>query len=265
MLIDFHVHCFPEELARDTVPRLAEEANIQARLPGTISALQDSMAEAGIDYSVLQNIATRPSQTEKINNWAAEVQKENENLFCFGTVHPEYENPQQEFKRIKDLGLKGVKFHPDYQEFFVDQNKYFPLYEMALQQDLILLFHAGEDIGLPAPQHCTPERFKKIATEFAGEKIIAAHMGGYNYWEEVEKHLVGKDCYLDSSYSQKFMTDKQFLRIIKNHGPEKIIFATDSPWADQKEEVERISSLGLDPETEKKIFADNAAQLLGIN
>jgi len=162
------------------------------------------------------------------------------------------------------MGLKGIKFHPDYQKFFVDDKKMFPIYETAFGLGLIVVFHAGVDIGLPAPYHATPERLEKIVRTFPRCKVVAAHMGGFSLWDDVERFLVGTDIYLDTSYSLDFMDGEQAKRIIRNHDVKKILFATDSPWADQKEAISKLKSLNLDKETEDAILGLNAKALLGL-
>lgn len=262
MVIDFHVHCFPDELAKKAIPILADTAGVPARLDGTVGAVRNSMKHAKIDLSLVLSIATKPEQTQKINNWSVEIQKDG--IISFGSIHPEYKQWESELNRIKSLGLKGLKLHPDYQHFFVDDKKMFPIYGLAEKLGLILVFHAGVDIGLPEPYHCTPDRLSKIIETFPDLKIVAAHMGGYNYWDDVEKFLVGKDIYFDTSFSVGNMEDSRVKEIINNHGIEKILFGTDSPWTDQSEETGKIKKLQLEGYTEKMIMGENARNLLNL-
>jgi predicted TIM-barrel fold metal-dependent hydrolase len=262
LIIDFHTHCFADELANSAISILAQKADIPALLDGTLSALKESMHTYNIAYSVLLNIATKPSQTEKINSWAASVQKDS--IISFGSIHPKYVNWENELNRIKELGLKGIKFHPEYQEFYVDDEAMYPIYEKAFELGLIIIFHAGEDLGFKPPFHCTPERLNKLIRHFKGGTIIAAHMGGFRYWDDVEKCLVGEDIYLDTSFCLGYMDIEQKQRIIKNHGYKKIIFGSDSPWKNQGEEVQRIKELCLGKEAEDAIFYKNAARFLGL-
>ena len=262
MIIDFHVHCFNDELAAKAVPQLAKCANIPARLDGTILSLKESMKKAGVDKSVVLSIATKPSQTEKINNWTALIQ--DDSIIGFGSIHPENENWKEELLRLKENGIKGIKLHPDYQKFFVDDKKKYPIYEEAIEQGLIIIFHAGVDIGLPEPYHATPERLRRVIDDFPGGKFVAAHMVGFKYWDEVEKYLVGTEIYFDTSYSVRFMNEQQVRRIINNHGYKKILFATDSPWGDQSEEVQKIREFSFGYEIESAILGLNARELLGI-
>lgn len=263
MIVDFHTHCFPGEMAPRVVPYLAGQAGIQPVLGGTVSELKESMARAGIDLCVLQNIATRPGQTTAVNDWAAGAQ--GQGIISFGSLHPGYPQWEDELRRIKDMGLKGIKMHPDYQKFFVDDRGMFKIYEKIRELDLIILFHAGLDIGLDPPYHCTPTRLLVILNNFPGLKVVAAHMGGYAYWDQVEEMLAGKDLYFDTSYSFNDLGKDKMSRLIKLHGVEKILFGTDSPWTDQSRELENFRSLDLGGEEKRKVLGDNALNLLGLN
>ncbi len=260
MVIDFHVHCFPDELAPRAVRALAERCGVPPRLDGTLEDIRRSMKRANIDNSVLLSIATKPLQTEKVNTWSASVN--GNGIIAFGSIHPDYEKWKEELMRIKSLGIRGIKFHPDYQLFYVDEERMFPIYELAAELGLIIIFHAGVDIGLPEPYHCTPDRLLKVIKAFPGVKVVAAHMGGFSYWDGVEKLLVGQDIYIDTSYSLGVMDDEQAKRIITNHDYRKILFATDSPWTDQEEEILKLKKLNLGTEIEDAVLGLNAVKLL---
>lgn len=263
MVIDFHVHCFPDELADKAVPVLAERAKVAPLLDGTVKSLKESMKRAGVDKSIVLSIATRPQQTEKINTWSAEIQ-ENE-ILTFGSVHPEFDGWEAELLRIKKLGLRGIKFHPDYQSFYVEEKRMYPIYEKAFELGLTVLFHAGTDIGLPAPYHCTPEGLRTVIDAFPGGRIVAAHMGGYDCWDDVERLLLGRDIYLDTSYSLAWIKPERARDMILGHGFEKVLFATDSPWTDQAEEIGRLKKLELGEEAELAVLGGNAARLLELS
>lgn len=264
MIIDFHVHCFPDSLASRAVAELAQCSDIKPWIDGTVEGIKESMKRAGISKSVVLSIATKPSQVEKINLWAKSILEED--IIPFGSIHPLYEDYKNELRRIKEYGLKGIKFHPDYQGFFVDDENMFPIYEAAFELGLVVVFHAGLDIGLPEPYHATPQRLSKVAEAFKGQgcKIIAAHMGGFSYWDDVERFLTGSDIYLDTSYTLGYIGNDQFLRIVKNHGAQKIIFGTDSPWGGQQEEILKLRNMGLGEEDEICILGLNGGKLLGI-
>ncbi len=260
IIIDFHTHCFPDKISARAVAALAERANTPPRLDGTVGDIRRSMKRVGVDASVVLSIATKPEQTENINNWSAQIQ--GNGIVAFGSIHPLYENWENELKRLRVLGLKGLKFHPDYQQFFVDDQNMYPIYEEIARLGLIMVFHCGVDIGLPSPYHCEPERLIKVIREFPKAKIVAAHMGGYACWDDVEKYLVGENVYLDTAYSLEKMDTNQLLRMVKNHDYRKILFATDSPWCDQEEEIDKLKRLYLDSDKYNAIIGNNAENLL---
>jgi len=261
-VIDIHTHVFPDEIAQKTIDFLEEEADTGAFLNGTIAALKESMAIAGIDISVNQPISTKPAQVQSINDWAKQI--EDDSIISFGTIHPLFENFDDEIKRMKELRLKGVKLHPDYQKFHPDDKSVFPIYESLVENDMIILFHAGVDIGLYPPVHATPRRLANVLDNFPDMKLIASHMGGYKCWDDVERYLVGRDVFFDTSYVIDYMEAGRFVRIMWEHGFDKILFATDSPWKPQVDEVRKIDSLPIPEKAKEDIFYRNATRLLNI-
>jgi predicted TIM-barrel fold metal-dependent hydrolase len=260
MIVDFHTHCFSDEIAARAIPKLAKAGDVQPFTDGTVSGLKNSMKFSGINMSVVQPIATKPTQTTVINRWAASIK--DAQIIPFGTIHPEYEHWQEEIIWLSKQGIKGIKFHPDYQNFFVDNERLFPIYEMLFSMNFIVLFHAGVDIAFSEPYHCTPKRLQKVLDMFPGAVLVAAHMGGYLYWEDVEKYLIGRNIYMDTSFSFEKLGKKNMERIIREHGADKILFASDSPWGDQAKEIMHIKSLGLSDKELSAILSGNACQLL---
>ncbi len=262
MIIDIHTHCFPDTLAPRAIAILKEKSGIPVYTDGTVNNLKISMKTAGIDICVLQPIATKPEQTTNINRWAIDVQ--DDGIVSFGTIHPEFAGWKEEIKYLAASGIKGIKLHPEYQDFYVDDPKLYPIYEALFTEGLFVLFHAGVDLGYTGPYHCTPSRLANVLDSFPGAKIIAAHMGGYRYWEDVEKYLVGREICLDTSFTYNDLGPEAMVSIIKNHGTGKILFGTDSPWTDQSREVANIRSLDLSSEDLALILGGNATGLLAL-
>lgn len=262
MIIDSHTHCFADTIAKKAIPILAKKANIPAHTDGTITDLKRSMEESDVDISVIQPIATKPMQTPIINSWIKTIK--DSNIIPFGTIHPEYKDWKEEINNLISFGIKGIKFHPDYQKFYVDDSKLFNIYEEIFKNNLIILFHGGIDIGLPNPCHCTPKRLKNVMSKFEGATIIVAHMGGYECWDDVEKYLIGEEIYLDTSYTSHILSTSFMTKLIKQHGVEKILFGTDSPWGNQKKEVEFINKLSLTEKEKRDILGLNAKKILDL-
>ena len=146
----------------------------------------------------------------------------------------------------------------------IDEDKFLKIYDYALSKGLILIFHAGFDPAYPPPFKTSPAQFAKIADSMQGGVIVAAHLGGSQQWDLVEKDLCGKNIYLDTAMGFDFYSSEQFLRIVKNHGAEKILFGTDSPWSSGKTEPEKLYALDLPEEAKNQIAGLNAKRILGL-
>ena len=262
MIIDIHMHCFPDEVASRSIAVRSQKFGILPVTDGTIGGVKTSMSMSGVDFGVLQPIAMKPEQTVKMNRWSHNVQ--DEKIISFGTIHPDFPNWKQEIKWLSYGGFKGVKFHADCQGYYVDNIKMLRIYEAVFNEGLIILFHSGMDRAFTEPFYCTPLRRKKVLDTFPAARIIAAHMGGYRYWDDVEKYLIGTDIYLDTAYSIPELGIKRTEKIIKQHGADRILFGTDSPWSSQASDISLIRSLNLNSEDINLILGNNAKRILGL-
>lgn len=265
MIIDFHTHIFPDKIAARTIEALEAKAGLTASTDGTLNGLLASMEAAGVDMSVVLPVVTKPSQFETINAFAASVNEQYKGkLLSFGGIHPDTEDYRGELDRIKELGLKGIKIHPDYQGVMIDDVRYMNIIEYADSLDLIILTHAGIDIGLPDPVHCPPDKMRKVMDKLHPKKMVVAHYGGWNQWEEVYEYLAGENLYLDTAFTFGYIKEDMFYKILEKHGADKVLFATDCPWGYQKKDVEAFRSLQLPQDIKDAIFYKNAEKLLEI-
>ncbi|HPP06677.1 MAG TPA: amidohydrolase family protein [Syntrophorhabdaceae bacterium] len=263
MKIDFHTHIYPDDIASSTINAVCERSGISAYTDGTIKGLKQSMKKAGIDISVVAAVPTKPNQVASIQKWLSSIRQPG--IEALAAIHPDVSLTTDQLKNLKQEGFKGFKLHPDYQNFFVDEPRMFPIYEKIAEEDMFILFHAGVDRGLPYPVHGTPKGIARIHKNFPGLKIIAAHLGGEDVYEETLRYLVGQDIYMDTSFVLRIVPRPFLERIFKEHPIERILFASDSPWTDQKEELEFLLNLPFLSETDKeKICFYNAARLLGL-
>ncbi len=265
MIIDFHTHTFPDKIAAKTIGKLSSVANITPFSDGTVRGLSEVMEKSGVDLSVILPVATKPEQFKTINETAKLVNKEYAGkLISFGGIHPDSPDYRGELDAVKQMGLVGIKLHPDYQNVYIDDERYMKIVDYASQLGLITVVHAGVDVGYPEPVHCTPERSRRLIDAVHPKKLVLAHMGGFGMWNDVEKYLAGQDIYLDTAYTFDKMGEEQFIRLVRLHGAEKILFATDSPWCGQKESVHWIKESGLTHKEQEMIFSENAERLLGL-
>lgn len=263
MLIDFHTHAFPDKIAGAAVEKLANVAGgLQHHTDGTLDSLKKQMDRCGVDLSVVLNIATNAHQMHSVNDFAAQIGRDSR-IIAFGSVYPHGEDAFEELDRIKAMGLKGVKLHPDYQHFFVDDEKWKPLYRRISQLGLIVLFHAGMDYGYPPPYGATPERLAR-ALNWLETPVIAAHWGGLQCCEGVLENLCGRDVYFDTAFGYGTMPKYFAQTIIEKHGTDRILFGTDAPWHTADMELRLLDSLGLSEGDRAKITHRNACKLLNI-
>jgi predicted TIM-barrel fold metal-dependent hydrolase len=264
MVIDFHTHCFPDTLAVKAIGRLSvASGGLTPYTDGTVAGLRRHMVEAGVSASVVLHIATNPTQQRKVNDFAAAIQNEVD-IFSFGSVHPDAPDALEELDRIKALGLKGVKLHPDYQGFAVDDPKMKPIYRKISDLGLITVFHAGMDYGFPPPYGCMPDGLAKMLDCFE-TPVVAAHWGGLQYGEDVLRHLCGRNVYLDTSFGYGRLSKYHAEMIIEKHGTDRLLFATDNPWHTAAMEWRLLDTLGLSDEEREKIACTNAKRLLGMD
>ena len=278
MVIDFHNHFYPDQIAKKAIDKLSTNANIVAYTDGTLQGLSDDLKNSGYDLGVVLPVATAPKQVEGINTRAIQVQEQYPNLISFAAMHPDYENYKDEIFRIKELGLKGIKFHPDYQNTFFDDEKMLNILDEAFKNDLIVVVHAGVDIGLPPPVHTGIEQILNVIDIFKdrAQKLVLAHTGGWALWDEVYEKIAGKNVYMDISFSigsttkkasgeeLKLLDDDLLVKIVRKHGVDKILYGTDSPWGDHKMMLDKFMTLPFTKEEQDKILYQNAKELLRI-
>lgn len=265
MVIDFHTHIFPDAIAERSIAHLEKVGGIKAATDGTLNGLLSSMERSGVDLSVILPVVTKPSQFDSINSFAAKVNETYAGrLLSFGGIHPDCEDYKEKLDAIKAHGLPGVKIHPDYQGVMIDDVRYMNIIEYASHLGLIVIVHAGVDIGLPDPVHCPPDRARKVIDQIKPDKLVLAHYGGWKQWDQVYEQLAGENVYLDVSFTFDYIEQDMFMKIFQKHDPKKILFATDSPWSDAGRTVKAVRNLPLPADVIEDVLSGNAKRMLGM-
>jgi len=282
VVVDFHTHTFPEALAEYAIAKLAKSAGVKNYLNGTMDALCASMETAGIDYSILLPVVTRPGQQETINRTSLEINEKykEKGLISFGGIHPDNEAYRQILCGLAREGIKGIKLHPVFQKTNIDDIRCLRIIECACENDLIVVVHAGYDVSYPEADYSSVSRIVSVLDTLKPRKLVLAHMGGWGCWNEVEQSIIGRNVYMDTSFSllpiltasgamrspqeTPLLSRKQFLRMVEKHGANKILFGTDSPWSDQKEALTFIKESGLGKKDLSLILGSNASELLKL-
>lgn len=264
MFIDFHTHIFPDKIAKAVISDLSQQCGSAPFTDGTLNGLLESMKKSGVGLSVILPVVTNPKQFDSINRFAQSLNSV-EGIISFAGIHPENENLEEKLDSIKSMGFRGIKIHPDYQKTYIDDPAYVKIISLCIEKDLYVVTHSGLDVGYPDPVHCTPDRILKLLSqlpEHSQPRLILAHTGAYDMWDEVEEKLAGENLYFDLAFCLDKIEPQRLVGLIRKHGCDKILFATDSPWSDQKEFVELFNALPLSDEEKELISYKNAAKIL---
>lgn len=261
-VIDFHTHAFPDTLASTAIASLEAEGNVRAVYDGTVDGLVATMDRAGVGVSVIQPVATKPTQVRTINEWATSVASER--IVAFGAMHPDVVDPAAEIARMHAAGLRGFKMHPEYQTFEPDECRLDPIWAAAAEHGLIAFFHAGADIAFPTVRG-TPKSFAGLLDRWPELTVVLAHMGGFEQWDVVAETLAGRDVYLDTSYTLGHLSDEDFVTLVREHGSERVLFGSDGPWTDPAVEIAHLHRIGLLDIELEHILGITATRLLGID
>ena len=282
MISDIHTHTFPDKIAAATLDKLKHLSHTIPFTDGTAVGLAASMARAGVDRSVVMPVATSSRQVPHVNDASARMNElgAQTGVLSFGCMHPDFDGWKEELARVRDLGLKGIKLHPQYQDTDFDDPRYLRILDRCGELGLVVLTHAGLDIGMPGKDNCSPEMVLRALRQTGPVKLVLAHMGGWRQWDRVEELLWETDVLLDTSFSLGEMTPlddgcyqpedlpllgrEDFLRLVRRFGADRVLFGTDSPWDDQGAALARLRALPLEKSELDAILGGNARKLLEL-
>jgi hypothetical protein len=273
--IDMHTHVFPDDLAPRAIATLEAECPWKAVADGTLSALLESMDASGVDVSVACMIATKPQQVRSIMEWCKQIRSER--IEPMPSVHPDTPKAGKWIERIAKAGFAGVKLHPMYQDFAADEERLDAIYDAAAGCGLLVTVHCGRDIAFPPDDdRASPVRLRRVVERFPKLRLLLTHMGGWQMWDEVEQELIGRDVYMETSFSMgdRGADSERIAGMIRRHGVERVLLGSDWPWRSQAEEAEHVRRLGvaasdgggvsvpLKASEVRQIMVSNAAKLL---
>lgn len=257
-IIDAHCHIYPDKIAQKASDATGNFYKIPSQLDGKISTLLEHGDNAGIEHFIVQSVATTPMQVSSINKFIAdEVKKSNGKFTGLGTLHPDSEDIEGDFNEILELGLKGVKLHPDIQRFKIDDYRMLKIYELC-EGNLPILIHTGDN----RYDYSNPNRMMPIMDIYKDLIVIGAHFGGWSIWEEATQAMKKyKNFYVDCSSSLYALTFEKAKDIIMEYGTNKILFGTDYPMWTPKEELEKFMQIDLTEQEREDILYNNASKL----
>lgn len=269
MIIDFHTHIFPDKIAERAISRLTAVINQDPTINGCAEDLRASMKKAGIDISVVLPVVTDIKQFDSILRFASFINEtyasvQEQRLLSLAGIHPDDPDFKSRLALIKREGFAGVKLHPNYQNVEFNDIRMKRLLYAASEIGLPVITHAGYDPYTPDHEFCTPDMILDVLEDVAPENLILAHLGSNENYDEADEKLCGRNVYLDTAYSITRVSEAQLIRMIRRHGADKILFATDCPWAEQKTCVDVLKKSALTDREKELILSKNAGRLLGI-
>lgn len=259
-IIDFHTHIYPEPVAAKAAKNIRDFYNIyDASLDGSADHLLAYGKEAGISKYVVLPVAVKANNVKHINSFIMQQVAEHSEFIGFGTLHAQMDNLTDECERILKCGLKGIKFHPDFQTFDIDDPRLYPAYEI-LQGKVPIIFHTGDK----RYDYSNPRRLRHILELFPNLHTIGAHFGGYSMYESAYEELKDTNCFFDISSSLMFMEDGIAESYIRKYGAERMVYGTDFPLWDPRIEVPRFMNLKLTSNEFEQIAWKTASNILNL-
>ncbi|MBQ7117347.1 MAG: amidohydrolase [Clostridia bacterium] len=261
-VIDCHCHVYPDKIADKAVESIHRFYDIDMGYDGRSSTLIEKGSENGIKHYIVFSVATTPKQVQSINAFIADTVKNSGGIMTgLGSLHPDSDNVAEDYRHLKELGLKGVKLHPDFQKIAVDDERCEKIYELC-RGDLPVLLHTGDD----RYDFSNPDRLVSVLRKYPDLTVIGAHFGGWSVWEEAAEKLSGyPNFYVDCSSSFDWLTAEKATEIVKAYGADKVLFGTDFPMWEYERELERFFKMELTAEETEKILYKNAVKVFNID
>lgn len=265
-VIDAHCHIYPEKIAARACAGTDRFYGTTAACNGTTAGLLEKQkADGRIDRFLVHSVATAPSQVRSINDFiSGEVRKDPQRFFGFGTLHPESEDMEGDFHHLLEVGLQGVKLHPDIQAFPLDDGKCMKMYEMCQKAGVPILIHTGDY----RYDFSNPNRLLPVLNMYPELTVIGAHLGGWSVWEEACEKMAGKpNLYVDCSSTFPFWKNgnlSEVKELIDRWGFDRVLFGSDYPMWDPVKELDTFLSLDLGDEANRLILGENAKKLFHL-
>ena len=260
--INAHCHIYPANIAARAVEGIKDFYSLRMSLDGTTEGMIRDGEKNGVVHYLIHSVATTPKQVRSINEFISKEVKAHPGRFTgFGTLHPESTDIEGDFNHLLELGLKGVKLHPDFQRFALDSERAFEIGKVICKGGVPVLIHCGDH----RYNYSNPKQTKAFLDAFPQLTVIGAHFGGWSVWKEAAAVLAGTpNLYVDCSSSLSWLAPDEAAEIIHQYGANRVLWGTDYPMWECGAELELFHRIGLSREEERMILYDNAAKLLNI-
>ena len=280
VIVDFHTHVFPPEVAENRDSFLAAEptfrelyGNPRARLASAEDLLR-SMDRAGVDVSVALGFAWHDADNvRRHNDYLIDATQASHGRivpFCTLPLEAAFVDVEREMHRCVERGVRGFgELRPEDLGFDLTGAAGKRFGEIAAEAGSMLLLHASEPVGhaYPGKQGLSLGALYGFIVQHPEARIVAAHWGGglpfYALMPEVKLALT--NVVFDTAGTSLLYNPDVYTSVCSLLGSESIVFGSDFPLLGQRRSRERIEASGLDLEDVQAILGDNAARILGLN
>ncbi|MFH0846835.1 MAG: amidohydrolase family protein [Chloroflexota bacterium] len=169
-------------------------------------------------------------------------------------------------RAVKELGLKGLKFEPYRQEFYLNDPQYYPLWAKIESLGVPIMTHTGtiQGTGRQRLDYCRPIPYlDDVAAAFPGLTIIACHPS-FPWQDEtlaVATHKANVYVELSAGWPKDFSGN--LIRYMNTFLQDKVMFGSGYSLFDPEEWLKQFAKLPIDTKVRPKILKENAARLFG--
>lgn len=261
-IFDSHVHIYPDKIAVKATQNINGFYGLELKaFDGTVKTLLEIGSSAGVEKYLVHSVSTSAKQVSSINNFIiGECEAHPDAFIGFATMHPDFEDPYSELERAKNAGLRGIKLHPDFQDFAISDTKMDTIYDAARSLDLPILFHTGDNRF----RRSNPGHVPVILDRHPGLRVICAHFGGWSEWEDAEKCLKKGSVWVDTCSSMFWIPPEYARKLIDHYGSERVLFGSDYPMWNVNDEIRRMEELKLTDTQYRQIYSENLSCLLKL-
>jgi predicted TIM-barrel fold metal-dependent hydrolase len=284
-VVDVHIHVFPEDVADAYMEDYSMHSGMHAHCKPTLDALFKSYEGVEVrNYVILQEWqSSTPFESPNLkyigrcdsyyteyffysfNRWLGQVQAGNDKLLCFGGVHPDEDDPEDEFARmVNDYALRGMKLVPCMQQFFLNDRRLFPVYERAAAYGLPVLVHTGGDPIQGMELYGHPRDVEEIASAFPNLTIIIAHVGIPFFGEAKDLMSKHENVFTDISFTIEVIDRKTVSSLIREVGLDRVMFGSDFPFVQPKDAIRKVLELDVSDSDKERILWRNAVEILKL-
>ena len=260
-IADAHCHIYPAKIAVKAARAVgAFYDQPMNSISGDAETLIEHGGRIGCSRYLVCSVATSLSQVDSINRFIARECTEHPQFVGLGAWHEDVSDLDALLDQIEYLGLKGVKVHPDFQKVAIDDPRLVSLYSALSERGLCILMHMGD----ARYDYSAPSKLARILERFDKLKIDAAHLGGWQRWDEAYSCLKGSQAYYDISSSAAVIGVERAAEIAHGYGADKLMFGSDFPMWNHAAEFARTMQLGFERSELEGVFYGNFSKFYGL-